>query len=70
MQTESRYKTDINRIQEYTFNVGIALEAATSGRYWGRVGYWGKRERERKGGGGGGELGSSVMLIGEGRGRG
>ena len=50
--------TDINRIQEYTFNVGITLEAATSGRHWGRVGYWGKREREEEeGGGGGGELG-------------
>ena len=23
-------------------------------RHWGRVGYWGKRERERGGGGGGG----------------
>ena len=45
------------------------MEAATSRRHWGRVGYWGKRERER-GGGGGGELGSSVMLIGEERGRG
>ena len=43
------------------------MEAATSGRHWGRVGYWGKRER---GGGGGGELGSNVMLIGEERGRG
>ena len=31
------------------------MEAATSGRHWGRVGYWGKRERERRGGGG--ELG-------------
>ena len=31
----------------------------------------GERGRERRrGGGGGGELGSSVMLIGEGRGRG
>ena len=31
--------TDINRIQEYTFNVGITLEAATSGRHhWGRGG--------------------------------
>ena len=30
----------------------------------------GERERERRGGGGGGELGSSVMLIGEERGRG
>ena len=48
------------------------MEAATSGRHWGRVGYWGKREREggRGGGGGGGELGSSVMLIGDERGRG
>ena len=45
------------------------MEAATSGRHWGRVGYWGKRERE-EGGGGGGKLGSSVMLIGEERGRG
>ena len=45
------------------------MEAATSGRHWGRVGYWGKREREERGGGGG-ELGSSVMLIGEERGRG
>ena len=44
------------------------MEAATSGRHWGRLGYWGKRERG--GGGGGGELGSSVMLIGEERGRG
>ena len=44
------------------------MEAATSGSHWGRVGYWGKREREE--GGGGGELGSSVMLIGEERGRG
>ena len=44
------------------------MEAATSGRHWGRVGYWGKRERVR--GGGGGELSSSVMLIGEERGRG
>ena len=42
------------------------MEAATSGRHWGRVGYWGKRERV----GGGGELSSSVMLIGEERGRG
>ena len=35
------------------------MEAATSGRHWGRVGYWVKREREEKGGGGGGggELG-------------
>ena len=40
--------------------------AATIGRHWGRVGYWGKKERV--GGGGGGR--SSVMLIGEGRGRG
>ena len=48
------------------------MEAATSGRHWGRVGYWGKREREEEegGGGGGGELGSSVMLIGDERGRG
>ena len=45
------------------------MEAATSGRHWGRVGYWGKRERVRGGGGGGGELSSSVMLIGEERGR-
>ena len=30
----------------------------------------GERERERGEGGGGGELGSSVMLIGEKRGRG
>ena len=32
------------------------MEAATSGRHWGRVGYWGKREREEEVGGGG-ELG-------------
>ena len=31
---------------------------------------WGIGEREREEGGGGGELGSSVMLIGEERGRG
>ena len=30
------------------------MEAATSGRHWGRVGYWGKRERVKRGGGGGG----------------
>ena len=30
----------------------------------------GEREREEEGGGGGGELGSSVMLIGDERGRG
>ena len=37
----------------------------------GQGGVLGKeREREEKGGGGGGELGSSVMLIGEERGRG
>ena len=37
----------------------------------GQGGVLGKeRERRRGGGGGGGELGSSVMLIGEERGRG
>ena len=44
--------TDINRIQEYTFNVGITLEAAIVegiGAGWGI----GERERERKEGGGG-----------------
>ena len=41
-----------------------------AGRHWGRVGYWGKREREAESPWGGGDLGSSVMLIGEERGRG
>ena len=36
----------------------------------GIVAGWGIGERERERKGGGGELGSSVMLIGEGRGRG
>ena len=60
-----RYKqnddiTHVNRIlQEYEVNAGITLDAAASGGHWGRVGYWGKR----------GGKGSSVALIGHGRGR-
>ena len=47
-------------IQEYEVNAGVTLDAAASGGRWGRVGYCGKR----------GGMGSSVALIGHGRGRG